>query len=79
MGLYVNGEQLTLILTIHNCKLIFLHHLQILIAFLWYVLRGVQLNFDRIIYILSGTVGVNSFTVANNGSGGFGYWQAMGY
>jgi hypothetical protein len=36
-------------------------------------------SFDRIIYVISGSVTVNGFTVANNGSGGFGYWQAMGY
>jgi hypothetical protein len=40
--------------------------------------RGAQ-NFDRIIYIISGSVSLTGFTVANNGSGGFAYWQSMGY
>jgi hypothetical protein len=36
-------------------------------------------SFDRIIYIINGSVTINGFTVANNGSGGFGYWMAEGY
>jgi hypothetical protein len=34
---------------------------------------------DRIIYIVEGSVSVSGFSVGNNGSDGFGYWQAVGY
>ncbi len=34
---------------------------------------------DRITYVVSGTVSTNGFTIANNGSGGYAMWEAVGY
>jgi hypothetical protein len=33
---------------------------------------------DRITFVVDGTVAASGFTIANNGSGGFAYWQADG-
>lgn len=34
---------------------------------------------DRITYVVNGSIALNGFTIANNGSGGFATWQAEGY
>lgn len=34
---------------------------------------------DRITYVVDGTVTISGFTISNNGSSGFAYWQADGY
>jgi hypothetical protein len=34
---------------------------------------------DRITYVVDGTVTTSGFTIGNNGSGGYAYWEAVGY